>query len=312
MSIKVSIIIPCFNEERHIKSCLESVRNQEFPSDRFEVIVVDNESTDNSPRISEKLSDKVIFAPHINVGAVRNIGATIAKGELLAFIDADCLIDEHWIARASDLLEKDKTSIFGGGCLLPIDANWLERNWLLEGSEGNTLPKELIGCSIALSINTFKQLQGFDEHLKSGEDTDLSNRARDLGIPVVICRDLNVVHLGNAKTIISFIKRQLWHSKSYEDLGRKVLKDPVFIITTIFTLSIISSTIKPFPFFIMAMACPAALSMKRALRARPIHVFKRLPIIYLVDFIYISSRATGLSLSLAKITKNKIFKNFIH
>src|SRR5690554_539153 len=300
MSIKVSIIIPCFNEERHIKSCLESVRNQEFPRDRFEVIVVDNGSTDNSPRISEKLSDKVIFAPQINVGAVRNIGAKVAKGELLAFIDADCLIDEHWIARASDLLEKDKTSIFGGGCLLPVDANWLERNWLLEGPDGNTLPKELIGCSIVVSKLLFQELQGFDETLESGEDSELSIRAKDHGIVVNICRQLNVTHLGNSKTIKSFLKRQAWHAKSYSSFGFKNLRDPVFIIITTFIFSCISTIFQPYPSIIIAALCPATLTVKRILRAKLKLTNTNIPALCLIDALSITGRAFAIFKSLTR------------
>src|SRR5690554_450862 len=102
MTKKLSIIIPCYNEEKTIRSCLESILNQSTARENYEIIVVDNGSKDNSFSIASEISDKVILAPNKKVGAVRNLGALESTASWIAFVDADCSIDHDWIERALD------------------------------------------------------------------------------------------------------------------------------------------------------------------------------------------------------------------
>lgn len=302
MGIEISFIIPCFNEGLHIKSCLNSIEQQQYPRSKFEIIVVDNGSTDNSPSIAREIADHVALLPGKNVGAVRNHGASLARGELLIFIDADCLVDDQWLTRALALTLNEPESVFGGGCLLPANPHWLEKNWLLEGRQGNTLPTALIGCSIAVNKNSFAEIGGFDESLESGEDTDFSLRALSKGYKVKITRDLNVTHLGNAKTVKAFMRRQMWHARSYATFNANQFKDPIFITTVLFILCLPGLLVKPSLFGIVLIACPAVLSLKRIARARPKLSSINPPAIYALDLLYLTGRAAGLI--------NTLFKRF--
>lgn len=90
--IDISVIIPAFNEENNIEKCLKSVLEQDYPKSKYEVIVVDDESTDKTKKIAQKYADKVITQKNTGPGLARNNGVKNSKGRLLVFLDADTQI----------------------------------------------------------------------------------------------------------------------------------------------------------------------------------------------------------------------------
>lgn len=300
-----SFVIPAYNEEEHIGSCLQSIFDSDYDSTQYEVIVVDNGSQDSTYDVAVRSEKARVFElPEGNVGAVRNYGAKKARGEILVFIDADCLIDKDWLNRVKKLIRERPNCAYGGGVKLPMNATWTEKFWLLEGNGQPTLPKHLIGATTIVPKELFFQVKGFDEEVTSGEDTDLHYRLISADIPVLIEHALNITHLGNAKTVTQFIQRQTWHSENYFASIRDSLKDPVFLITLAFLALLVISIVQcifglrliavPVSLAIWA-ALPIVLSVKRMYRAgyftfRPHYLFR----IYLLDFLYLTGRSIGL------------------
>lgn len=91
----VSVIVPAFNEKKHIKECLISIRNQSCSN--IELIVVDDGSTDSTINISKKYADKLLTQKHQGPGAAKNRGAKVARGDILVFIDSDMFLDENFV-----------------------------------------------------------------------------------------------------------------------------------------------------------------------------------------------------------------------
>lgn len=301
--MKYSIVIPCFNEAAHIQACLESLHQLNYPKEEFEIIVVDNGSSDGSDTIAKPSSDRFLSLPSVNVGEVRNQGATLASGSWLIFVDADCVLDSAWLMRADSLTsQSDETTVYGGGCSLPGDSTWVERQWLLEGENGNTLPKALIGCSIVIKKQLFHEIKGFDPTLKSGEDSELTRRLTEHGATIHITRELNVTHLGNAKTLFEFMKRQIWHGQSYRGNFKTNIKDPVYLLVILYptalalsVLALVTTSSLLFSAFSMAwLSIPGILTAKRYLRARKKPRAWELPLAYLLDATYLTGRAWAL------------------
>lgn len=94
---KVSIIIPVYNEEKHISACLDNVLRQHYPD--FETIVVDDGSTDRSIDIIRRYPVRLIQQKHRGAGAARNLGVKHSRGEILVFIDSDQILDEHFVEK---------------------------------------------------------------------------------------------------------------------------------------------------------------------------------------------------------------------
>lgn len=297
---RISVIVPAKNEEAHIELCLKALLNQDYDNEFYEIIVVDNNSTDQTLNIVKKFSGvRVISCPLGPVGRVRNDGAKCAEGSILAFIDADCIAPPDWLKNIN-LTVKDGI-VVGGGAQLPSPPNDIEKFWLLEGPDGHSLPKELIGASIAITKRDFENARGFNELLPSGEDSEFSLRIKRNNNTVKITRDFSVIHLGNAKSANDFIKRQMWHGENYSFSLNARVKEPIFMLTVLWTLSVYYlaillllrlNVILP---IILIASIPAVLCTKRILRSGyKIRNIKNLTYIYSLDLLYVAGRSLGM------------------
>ena len=93
----VSIVIPTRNEEKNIETCLRSILNLDFPQERYEILVIDGKSTDRTVEIASKYPVRIIENPKYKIGPAHNIGFKEAKGDIIAFTDADVRVDVHWL-----------------------------------------------------------------------------------------------------------------------------------------------------------------------------------------------------------------------
>jgi len=296
----VSIIVPAKNEGQLIGACLNSLILQSYPKHLYEIIVADNNSTDETEEIAKKYHVILVKADG-HVGAVRNSGAQSAKGDVLAFIDADCVAPPDWLNRCVNLLHGSNNTVYGGGVKNPLSANWIEKCWILENENHPNLPKELIGANICLKKRQFLSAGGFNEHVTSGEDTELSLSLKKMGLKVEISPLLNVTHMGNAKTIKEFVTRQMWHAENYLENFKHSIRDPMFILIIAFLLSTIGCLILCIflsPLLILAILItgilPLLLTFKRLLRSGIAYPgLETITKCYALDFLYLIGRACG-------------------
>ncbi len=118
----LSVVIPTYNEEKNIENCLKSLLNQTLPRDKYEIIVVDGQSTDKTVKIAKKYADKVIQQKSKGVGGARNDGVAVSKYDLIATTDADCIIPENWLEKIK-LNFKNKKVVLVTGNVKPINPN---------------------------------------------------------------------------------------------------------------------------------------------------------------------------------------------
>lgn len=297
-----SVIIPAYNEAEIIEATLKSLSQQTIDRDRYEIIVVDNGSTDRTVEIAKIYADFVLIKNKGNVGAVRNYGVSKSNSSNIICTDADCLFSENWIERGLHLLKENKNSVFGGGLKSPADASWVEKKWLLNPTGNAAQQKSLMGSCIFIRKKDFMAVGGFEENITSGEDSDLSEKLQALGIKIVSTSELSVIHDGGAQTIADFVKRQMWHSENYFRTPKKLYKDKIFIITLVYTFSVLAfpislvngklyiSAITSFLIF----ACTATNTLKRLYRTKYTpNSFLDLFSIHILDHFYLMGRAIG-------------------
>jgi glycosyltransferase involved in cell wall biosynthesis len=204
-----SVIIPTYNEERFIRRCLDSIRAQRVAADRVEIVIVDNGSTDRTVAICQEYTDRILSHPELRVGAMRNQGAATATGQVLAFLDADCIADDGWLAAAEASLGEG-SCVTGDSYDIPSNPHWIERAWFAQEHRGRRITNLIPAGNMIVPRELFLRLGGFNEQLVAGEDAEFCQRAARIG-PVIADERLRVVHLGNPKTLKKFITREMWH-----------------------------------------------------------------------------------------------------
>lgn len=118
-AIRVSVIIPCYNEERELSTCLTSLQQQTVAP--YEIIVVDNNSTDSTAAIAKSFGAKVVVEPRQGISYARDAGFDAATGDVIARIDADSVADSHWVENIQQHMAADNDLVALGG-----DSYWYE------------------------------------------------------------------------------------------------------------------------------------------------------------------------------------------
>jgi len=110
----ISIIIPVCNGEKTLASCLDALIKLDYPIEDREIIVVDNNSTDNTKEIVKRYPVRYLFEKKRSVGLAKNKGIENSEGKYIAFIDADCMADRYWIKHLIEAAKDEKVGCAGG------------------------------------------------------------------------------------------------------------------------------------------------------------------------------------------------------
>ena len=211
---KISIIVPSYNEEKNISRCLTSLLRVDYSPQKKEIILVDNGSTDSTVSIALNIGVRVIVKKGVNVGELRNIGVDESKGDIFAFLDADCSVDRSWCYEALSIFKDEDIGVTGSCLLPPHNGNWIEKIWgtyLYKKSSDNRDALYINSGNFFIKKEAFLAVEGFSNELVSSEDTDICNRINKAGYKIYYNNKIKAIHWGYPKTIFSFMRREVWH-----------------------------------------------------------------------------------------------------
>jgi glycosyltransferase involved in cell wall biosynthesis len=208
----VSIVIPALNEEGVIGNCIDALNSTDHSNLSFEIIVVDNGSTDATVEIALSKEVTVVVRKGVNISALRNYGASISKGDLLAFVDADCIVSQTWMLQALRCFKKESADAVGSHHAVPENSTWIGKTIELKqkgktGSQINYIPSG----NLIIKRHAFTSIKGFDETLITNEDVDLCQRLKISGFKLFSDPLIKSTHLGTPNTIKQVFFRELWH-----------------------------------------------------------------------------------------------------
>jgi glycosyltransferase involved in cell wall biosynthesis len=208
----VSVIVPCYNAERHIRRCLDGLTHQMYSS--REIVVVDDHSTDGTTRVVRDYPTVKLLESPENRGPARarNRGIEASGGDIVVFLDSDCWVDDpNWLGRHINAHRQGGDTIVGGGIegvgvgvVARADryCHWLTniprspaRTWSLSTPRKRIrFSRHLVTTNMSLQRSTLLRIGPFDERLATGEDVEFCERALSRGIAMRFESDIVVNH----------------------------------------------------------------------------------------------------------------------
>lgn len=291
-SYSVSYVVPMFNEEKYISVCLDSLVKLKLGNDQ--IIVVDNGSTDSSLDIVRRYAGVILVEkPGATVASVRNAGASLATGDVLAFIDADCVLADDWRIQVMDTLELQKVSATGSKVGLPVKASWVEKAWCSQRTNSAGATGYINSGNFIVWRSVFVGVGGFDEALITGEDSEFCWRLRRSGHVVFENPEIKVRHLGNPKNLWSFYRQQRWHGLGMfgtfkiSKFDKPVIMTLVFIFCNLLAVALLvgfSNTLMVYSLVVLMLLIflvPVLTSAYRCLQYKNFKFFFQLILLYL-------------------------------
>ena len=224
---KVSIIVPCYNEERTIRLLLDALYTQTFVRDDMEVVIADGMSTDGTRKAiasfqqdSPDLEIRVIDNPKRHIPAGLNAALAAALGEYVIRLDAHSIPDKDYVVRSLEDLEKGFGDTVGGVWdIRPGGRNWVSRSIAAAATSpmgtGNASYRYATKAEIVDTVpfgafrkSYLEQIGGWDERLLSNEDYELNMRIKKLGGKVWLDPAIRCVYF--TRTTFSALARQYW------------------------------------------------------------------------------------------------------
>lgn len=231
----ISVVVATYNTKKLLQDALLFLLQQEFDKNEYEVIVVDDGSNDGTRFFMEEVvknnpNVRYIIRPHKGVSAARNTGIKLARGEIVAFTDSDCLVDKNWL--------KEMIKSFEDGQIIGVCGKIVSEpgkitpftHYVLDESAS-----DFVTCNVAYRKNVLQEINGFDEIFKHGfDDTDLYMRAQEKG-KLVSNKNAVVCHRALPWNFVKLVKRikvefmgQIRFCKKYPGIFK--YRNPVFTI----------------------------------------------------------------------------------
>jgi glycosyltransferase involved in cell wall biosynthesis len=298
----VTIVIPTLNEEKYIGRCLRSIHLLAYPKEKLEIIVVDNISTDKTIDIATEIGADVIRVKPISIAHSRNTGAKKAKGEILAFIDADCLVTVNWLARGVEYFKDPRIVAVGSyPAVLEQESNQLQKAWsiLCRGNESEVRKSEwLSSANLIVRKGSFNQIGGFNDSLITCEDSDLGYRLGKLG-DIINDPQVLVFHLREPRTWMAFFKKEVWHSRGnlagVFSHGINLKEFPSFLMPLTYGLGVFGLLLIPFYGLKIMLACLWLIGGPVILYAgRGFHLYRNFNYLVRIYFVYLAARSFSL------------------
>lgn len=277
-SLKLSVIVPIYNEERFIEACVASLLAQDFPQEEMELLLVDGASTDRTPELLEKLAQehpsviRVLQNPKRIQSAAMNLGAKAARGTYLIRVDAHADYPPNYFSRCVSLMEE--TGAQNVGCIwntqgktpkAQMIAMMLTSPFGVGGAAFRTGGKS--GWVDTVPFGTFRKdyyesIGGFDERLARSEDNEINYRIRKNGGKIYMTDEMAVTYY--CRETVSALGRMAFANGKWNVIAAKLCPGSMSLKYFVPLAFVLSLVVMPFlcllhPVFCWLFAAELAL-----------------------------------------------------
>ena len=223
---KVSIVVASYNGARTLAACLKSLTTLNYP--RYEILLVDDGSDDDTHRIVSSFPDvRYVHQSHQGLSVARNTGITAARGEIIAFTDADCRADEDWLHyTVGSLLQSDYVGMGGHNFLPPEDGPIAAAVMASPGGPAHVmltdrLAEHIPGCNMIFYKWALEEIGGFDPlYHRAGDDVDVCWRLQQKGYQIGFSPGGFVWHY-RRNTVRAYLSQQQGYGEAEAMLVRR-------------------------------------------------------------------------------------------
>jgi len=225
----ISIVIPTFNRSTKLSRCLNSLFNQTYPKDRYEIIIINDGSTDDTENILKEFKKKATCSfswfsqKNQGIASATNAGVLKSKGEIICFTGDDCIAEKDWIENLVKGFVDDKVGAVGGNvvgyqAITPIQQ--YAEDAQIVNQERFMIKNKLITGSAAYRRQILTDIQGFDNHLNACVDVDVSIKTQLLGYTLNYMPEAIVYH-DHPATIKNLFSQQYRNGIGFVRLHQK-------------------------------------------------------------------------------------------
>jgi O-antigen biosynthesis protein len=222
---RISVVVCCYNADSTLHDCLGSLSKLEYPN--FEVIVVDDGSTDATADITREYGFRLISTKNCGLSAARNAGLRAATGEIVAYTDGDCYPDPHWLTYlAASFISSNHAGVGGPNVAPPGDGRIAECVANAPGGPVHVLLSDEVaehipGCNMAFRKSCLETIGGFDPQFRTaGDDVDVCWRLQERGWTLGFSPAAMVWH-HRRNSVRAYWKQQAGYGKAEALLERK-------------------------------------------------------------------------------------------
>lgn len=256
--MKLSVIICTYNRELYLGSALESIKNQSFDKNEYEIILINNKSTDNTEKISKNFAEnnkdlnfRYFIEYNQGLSFARNRGIREAEGEILIFIDDDAFAFTDYLQEIYKFFSENKHIIAGGGRIYPHweskKPEWMSK-YLITLVSAIDLGDKIklfknrnfpIGANMAFRKEAFEKYGDFNTNLgrvgkgmQGGEEKDIFYRIRNSGELIAYIPNAKVNHLApDTRLSMEFIRKQAIEIGKSERIRAKSISNTELIMS---------------------------------------------------------------------------------
>jgi glycosyltransferase involved in cell wall biosynthesis len=213
--VRITVIVPVRDAMQFLPLTVASLLEAASNTEGVELIYVDNGSTDGSYEYLRSIQTgrfQVQLREEVSISALRNLGASQARGEFLSFLDADCSIGPYYFEEALGVLRSSKAAATGCDYEVPPEPHWIEATWhSLHHLSHDCQVGWMNAGNFFITREAFEDVGGFREDLRTGEDAEIGQRLTNAGYTIHSASAVSATHLGNPKSLRHFYRRSVWH-----------------------------------------------------------------------------------------------------